>query len=243
MKQVRTLLAPFVLRRLKSQVLQQLAPKTTHEVYLTPTSEQQRLYDNILRRHVERQKDAAAAKGTGKSRGRKKIVSDTPEEVVVLDSDDESFAIAESRSTSDGTAGVDERDIGALVGSDRDAKNVFVELRKAANHPLLLLERYREEAKMKLLVTKLFGYGHFGDQCTAGMVRKELDSYSDLDLHQLCSEYGGSLAALELPFEALLGSAKIRWLMDNLPRLVEEGHRVLIFSQWTKLLDVRNWAV
>jgi SNF2 family DNA or RNA helicase len=28
------------------------------------------------------------------------------------------------------------------------------------------------------------------------------------------------------------------WLRDNLPRLQTEGHRMLIFSQWTRLLDL-----
>lgn len=54
-RQVRCLLAPFVLRRLKSQVLLQLAPKTVHEVALAPRPSQQALYDSILRRHIERQ--------------------------------------------------------------------------------------------------------------------------------------------------------------------------------------------
>lgn len=63
--QVRTLLAPFVLRRLKSQVLQQLAPKTTEEVYLLPGPSQKALYDSILRRHIERQRARLASTSEG----------------------------------------------------------------------------------------------------------------------------------------------------------------------------------
>lgn len=28
------------------------------------------------------------------------------------------------------------------------------------------------------------------------------------------------------------------WLSQNLQRMTDEGHRVLIFSQWTRVLDV-----
>jgi SWI/SNF-related matrix-associated actin-dependent regulator 1 of chromatin subfamily A len=100
----------------------------------------------------------------------------------------------------------------ALVGSERDAKNVFVELRKAANHPLLLRQHFRCEKKMTLLISRLHANGHFGDTCTTPMVRKELEGYSDLDLHQLCVDYGGSLQHMELPTEALFDSAKMTWL-------------------------------
>jgi hypothetical protein len=52
------------------------------------------------------------------------------------------------------------------------------------------------------------------------------------------------------PFESLSLSLfcfawfddNVGWLAldnrENVPRLIHEGHRVLIFSQWTKLLDV-----
>lgn len=83
---IRGLLAPFVLRRLKSQVLNQLVPKTNHVERLTPTAFQKEVYNNILERHVERQRQRAG-----------------------------------------GAA-----DVTSLVGSDKDAQNVFVTLRKVS---------------------------------------------------------------------------------------------------------------
>jgi len=47
------------------------------------------------------------------------------------------------------------------------------------------------------------------------MVRKELDGYSDLDLHQLCVEHQGSLAAIELPEEVLFESTKVAYLRNK----------------------------
>ena len=46
---------------LRNKLFKQLGPKTTHEVSLVPMPEQQRLYDTILRRHVERQRGRVAA--------------------------------------------------------------------------------------------------------------------------------------------------------------------------------------
>jgi SNF2 family DNA or RNA helicase len=43
---------------------------------------------------------------------------------------------------------------------------------------------------------------------------------------------------LELPAEVLFESCKMNKLRVLVPQLIAEGHRVLIFSQWTKLLDI-----
>ena len=64
-RQIRVALAPFVLRRLKSQVLSQMPPKTQREEQLPPMPTQKALYDGILRRHVERQRRLHAGKGGG----------------------------------------------------------------------------------------------------------------------------------------------------------------------------------
>mmetsp|Transcript_906 Transcript_906/g.1726 ORF Transcript_906/g.1726 Transcript_906/m.1726 type:complete len:425 (+) Transcript_906:121-1395(+) len=190
--QIRGLLAPFVLRRLKSQVLNQLVPKTNHVERLTPTAFQKEVYNNILERHVERQRQRAGG------------------------------AV----------------DVTSLVGSDKDAQNVFVTLRKAANHPLLLLNRFDNPEKMATIANRLWSNGHFGEQCTEEMVRKEIDGYCDMDLHQICYEYGGKLAEYTLSEDDLYASAKMERLRTLVPKLVSEGHRVLLFSQWTRLLDI-----
>jgi SWI/SNF-related matrix-associated actin-dependent regulator 1 of chromatin subfamily A len=242
-RQVRTLLAPFVLRRLKAQVLLQLAAKTTVEVVLAAEPSQQRVYDGILRRHVAKQQRAlaGATKGGKASQSAKAVARRTQaaaEAETLADSGDEGGDLGPGAGPGPGGGGaVDEAQLAALVGCDRDAKHVFTELRKAANHPLLLREHYRDPATMATLATKLFGYGHFGDTCSLAMVRAELDGYSDLDLHALCASYGGSLQRLELPVEALFESAKMRWLRDHVPPMLSQGHRVLVFSQWTSLLS------
>ena len=46
------------------------------------------------------------------------------------------------------------------------------------------------------------------------------------------------LAAGRLPLRALMGAAKMVYLASVLPGLAADGHRVLLFSQWTTILDI-----
>ena len=66
---------------------------------------------------------------------------------------------------------------------------------------------------------------------------KEVSGYSDFDLHQACSGFD-SLRHHCLPEESLFTSAKMERLRTLLPELVAAGHRVLLFSQWTRILDL-----
>lgn len=34
------------------------------------------------------------------------------------------------------------------------------------------------------------------------------------------------------------GSGKLQWLNDNLPKLIADGHRILLFSQFVIILDI-----
>lgn len=214
LKQIRLLLAPFVLRRMKTQVLKQLAPKTSHDITLVPDEKQRQIYDGILRRHIERVRQRKVKKKGS--------------------------------------------ELDAMVLSNKETRNVFSELRKAANHPLLLREHFNDKDKMELMALHLHAAGYFGETCSIEMVRTEMDGYCDLDLHHICVEVGGSLRVtlhvntlrhtlsvtllnlqrLELPTEVLFESCKMNKLRVMVPELISQGHRVLIFSQWTKLLDI-----
>ena len=115
--------------------------------------------------------------------------------------------------------------------SATEAKHLFTTLRKAANHPLLLRVRYKDEAKMKKIADIAYSVAHFGTFADYKRVRDELDKFSDYDLHQLCVEYPDSLGHLQLPPEALYDSQKMQKLREMLPALAAEGHRMLVFSQ------------
>ncbi len=72
-------------------------------------------------------------------------------------------------------------------------------------------------------------------------VLEEISGYSDFELNMYCLEYKDSVRALEeyiLPSESLYSSSKMLELSVLLPQLIEDGHRILLFSQWTSLLDI-----
>jgi hypothetical protein len=82
---------------------------------------------------------------------------------------------------------------------------------------------------------------HFGNKTTLQRVREELQSMSDYDLHQICIMYedsGAKLGQYKLPNEVLYDSPKMQKLREIVPPLIEKGHHVLIFSQWTRTLDL-----
>ena len=72
------------------------------------------------------------------------------------------------------------------------------------------------------------------------MIQQEVNEYSDWQLHILCSEYSDIpvFSHMLLPEECLWESSKCVYLKELLPRLKQEGHRVVMFSQWTTILDI-----
>jgi len=128
-------------------------------------------------------------------------------------------------------------------------KNLFTALRKAANHPLLLRTRHTDEKDADTLARLLFSYGYFGSDatCTLQLVKNELANFSDYDIHcaalTMIEENPKRSEFLEkytLAVEDLFCSSKFVRLRTLLPQLINGGHRILIFSQWTRVLDLMN---
>jgi len=121
--------------------------------------------------------------------------------------------------------------------STSEANHLFTALRKAANHPLLLRVRYKDPAVLDKIAQIAYHAEHFGRQCDYQRARDEVDQLSDFDIHQMCLEYP-SLQYLRLDATVLYDSPKMNLLRDLLPQLQAQGHRMLVFSQWTRLLDL-----
>ena len=65
---------------------------------------------------------------------------------------------------------------------------------------------------------------------------------SDHAVHDVCSSIA-TIRHLALPEQALFESAKIAKLLQLLEELLPCGHRTLLFSQWTQILDVLQDAL
>ncbi|XP_010270758.1 PREDICTED: protein CHROMATIN REMODELING 19 [Nelumbo nucifera] len=197
---VKSILGPFILRRLKSDVMQQLVPKIQRVEYVSMEKQQ----DDAYKEAIEEYRAASRAR-IGKL----------------------------SEVASNSIVGVLPR---------RQISNYFVQLRKIANHPLLVRRIYSDEDVCRFAKV-LYPKGIFGFECTLDKVICELKSYNDFSIHRLLHWHGGTDVKGVLPDEHVLLSAKCQALADLLPSLKKDGHRVLIFSQWTSMLDILEWTL
>jgi SWI/SNF-related matrix-associated actin-dependent regulator of chromatin subfamily A containing DEAD/H box 1 len=122
--------------------------------------------------------------------------------------------------------------------SASEVNHLFSSLRKAANHPLLLRVRYSDPNIIEIIAQVAYANDYFGNQTNYDRVRAEICDMSDFDIHYLCLTYPDTLSKYSLSEDALYDSPKMKWLQENLPKLVEQKHRILIFSQWTRILDL-----
>jgi SWI/SNF-related matrix-associated actin-dependent regulator 1 of chromatin subfamily A len=128
---------------------------------------------------------------------------------------------------------------GGAGSSSQKVKALFTHLRKIANHPLLVRDRYGD-AELAFLADVCHRRGVFGHEAGLEKVRKHLEGMSDFDLHELCEDerVHGALDSKRLPTEALEDAGKTRELLRLLDEIKARGSRPLVFSQWKIVLDV-----
>ena len=127
--------------------------------------------------------------------------------------------------------------------------HLFTSLRKAANHPLLLRTRHTSDEAIEHLVHHTNTYGYWGNVETATdkreLIRRELAKFSDFNLHGMACDLirenplrANEMQRYKLAEDDLFCSPKFVKLRTLIPQLIEEGHRMLIFSQWKMCLDL-----
>ncbi|XP_050684992.1 SWI/SNF-related matrix-associated actin-dependent regulator of chromatin subfamily A containing DEAD/H box 1 homolog [Leptidea sinapis] len=178
--QAKRIMKPFVLRRLKKDVLQDLPKKTNHTVSCPMSERQQTLYKNLI---------AAFSAKDG-------LVHATQEQ---------------------------------------SGMSMMMDMRKLANHPVLL-RYYYQDSMLRSIAGRLAkdkGYKEKNEE----YVFQDLGVLSDFQIHQLTQQYQ-CIGSYCLPSNLIEDSGKFNKLDEMLPKLKAEGHRVLIFSQFTMVLDV-----
>ncbi|KAK9836737.1 hypothetical protein WJX74_007100 [Apatococcus lobatus] len=196
--QMRRMLEPFMLRRLKEDVATQLVPKQQKLALLALTESQAQLYQEAI---AAFRRDLLSS---DKSRKGGKPVQKL---------------LRKAGKTAIG--------------------NIFSHLRKIVQHPLLIRRMYTDE-RLSQLAQLAKTRGIFGETCSQARILEELQSYSDHSLHKLACEHGPRFADFKLDLSHLLfkDSIKMQHLQKLLPELRRGGHRPLIFSQWTMVLDL-----
>jgi len=127
-------------------------------------------------------------------------------------------------------------------------EHLFTNLRKCAHHPLLLRTRWNTPEEVKRVIDDFCRFGAFkGDGCfnMKQRVEEEMKSWNDFEIHltalDLIQENEHRRADLQryiLPEKDLFCSSKFESLRSLLPKLISEGHRILVFSSWTSCLDL-----
>uniref|UniRef100_A0A8C7J0L0 DNA helicase n=1 Tax=Oncorhynchus kisutch TaxID=8019 RepID=A0A8C7J0L0_ONCKI len=174
--QAKLIMKPFILRRVKSEVLKQLPAKEERLEFCTMSEKQQLLYQNM----VGKLKKSAI--------GEKKVMC-----------------------------------------------NVMMQLRKMANHPLLHRQYYTTERLEAMSQLMLKEPTHL--DADPVLIQEDMAVMSDFELHRLCQQYS-SLHKYQLEKDLLLDSGKFHLLQTLLATLKTKGDRVVLFSQFTMMLDI-----
>ncbi|XP_067992869.1 SWI/SNF-related matrix-associated actin-dependent regulator of chromatin subfamily A containing DEAD/H box 1 isoform X1 [Melanerpes formicivorus] len=124
-----------------------------------------------------------------------------------------------------------------IDGNDKnsDMGNVMMQLRKMANHPLLHRQYYTDE-KLRTM-SKLMLKEPTHSDANPDLIFEDMAVMTDFELHLLCKQYS-HIADFKLGMDQILDSGKFRALERILSDLKEQGDRVVLFSQFTMMLDV-----
>lgn len=127
-------------------------------------------------------------------------------------------------------------DAGIVVGTgDMSGITMMMDMRKLANHPILLRYHYTDD-DVRQIAQQLARNPAYKKNRNPDYVFEELAPLSDFQIYQTIEKYELTFAGI--PNRLITESGKFRELDRLLPQLKEGGHRTLIFSQFTMMLDV-----
>lgn len=220
--QAKGIMKPFILRRLKSDVLKQL-PKKIEEVLVSDMTQRQTKEYNNLISYYKKRKDQLLLENEEKALEEKKAkeAKKAPSKI------DEVYEIMDANKPK-------AKPKAETNSNEMAPANIIMELRKAANHPLLRRCIYDND-KLKQMA-KLIMKESSPDTVFEYVV-EDMSVMSDFQLHKLCPLYK-CLKGFELDDSTILDSGKFVVLNSLLEEKKEMGDRVLIFSQFVIMLDI-----
>ncbi|KAK9456041.1 SNF2 family N-terminal domain-containing protein [Dipodascopsis uninucleata] len=122
-----------------------------------------------------------------------------------------------------------------LPSSERSSVNILMQLRKAAVHPLLFRRLYTTEILRKMAkdIMKEERYYNADEQ----YIFEDMEVMSDFELHNLCMKFT-SINKYMLQQDEWMQSGKVQKIKSLLIDMKKSNDRVLIFSQFTQVLDI-----
>ncbi|KAI9096470.1 SNF2 family N-terminal domain-containing protein [Phlyctochytrium arcticum] len=209
-ERAKKIMAPFVLRRKKAQVLKELPSKHVGIEDCTATPKQKELYDSILAesRKSLLQKDVAG---------------------------EEAEAAKPQRKAKKGARPTPTKPKGAPFSEKKQIANCMMQLRKAADHPLLF-RRFFSDAKLWTMSREIMREVEYMD-ANRDYIYEDMCIMSDFELHQLCCKFS-SVKKHKLNSKHWMDAGKVKKLEELLQAMQANGDRALIFSQFVMMLDV-----
>ncbi|XP_024591941.1 SWI/SNF-related matrix-associated actin-dependent regulator of chromatin subfamily A containing DEAD/H box 1 isoform X4 [Neophocaena asiaeorientalis asiaeorientalis] len=172
------IIKPFILRRVKEEVLKQLPPKKDRIELCAMSEKQEQLYLGLFNRL-------------------KKSINN--------------------------------------LEKNTEMCNVMMQLRKMANHPLLHRQYYTAEKLKEMSQLMLKEPTHC--EANPDLIFEDMEVMTDFELHVLCKQYR-HINNFQLDMDLILDSGKFRVLGCILSELKQKGDRVVLFSQFTMMLDI-----
>lgn len=182
-EQAKGIMQPFILRRVKADVLKQLPKKVEEIIYCDMSRHQAKEYKRLVDYYNQRKDEllkeleakreaeekAAAAKATSSSSSATQLLQEISDIV-----------------TSTGNLGKKKAEAKKESDKEDSSNNIIMELRKTANHPLLRRIVYDDETikKMAKLITK----EQSGDTVLEYVI-EDLSVMNDFQIHKLCPLY------------------------------------------------------
>lgn len=119
----------------------------------------------------------------------------------------------------------------------KDKTNILMDLRKAAIHPLLFRRHYTD-AILRRMSAKYKKQNRDKD-INEQFVFEDFCAMSDSELNHFCTVTETSFRKdFALKKEPWMDSAKVQSLLKILSQHAADGHRTLIFSQWTQVMNI-----
>jgi SWI/SNF-related matrix-associated actin-dependent regulator 1 of chromatin subfamily A len=114
--------------------------------------------------------------------------------------------------------------------------NILMQLRKAAIHPLLFRRIFSDKV-LKGMAKEIMKEDRY-KEANETYIFEDMEVMTDAELHYLCEQFPGSIGKHLLKEDEWNNSGKIKKLLKLLPEMKARGDRILLFSQFTQVLDI-----